>query len=72
MIGFADFILAVGTGLTLNAINAPAMSNIADLPLCVIPLFGVPITGAIHLIMLDRLFARRTDLGLSSSTISTA
>ena len=55
VIGFADFIVAVGTGLTLNILNTPTMSNIAELPLCVIPLFGVPITGAAHVIMLDRL-----------------
>lgn len=55
VVGFADFILAVGTGLTLNLLDTPTMSNIAELPLCVIPLFGVPITGAIHIMMLDRL-----------------
>ena len=55
VIGFADFILAVGTGLTLNILNTPTMSNIAELPLCVIPLFGVPLTGAVHIMMLDRL-----------------
>ncbi len=53
--GFADFIVAVGTGLTLNALGTPMMSNIATLPLCLIPLFGVPITGAVHVMMLDRL-----------------
>ena len=55
VIGFADFILAVGTGLTLNVLDTPTMSNIAELPLCLIPLFGVPITGAVHIMMLDRL-----------------
>ena len=55
VVGFADFILAVSTGLTLNILNTPTMSNIAELPLCVIPLFGVPITGAVHIMMLDRL-----------------
>lgn len=55
VVGFADFILAVGTGLTLNVLDTPTMSNIAELPLCVIPLFGVPITGAVHIMMLDRL-----------------
>ncbi len=55
VVGFADFILAVGTGLTLNLLDTPTMSNIAELPLCVIPLFGVPIIGAVHIMMLDRL-----------------
>lgn len=55
VIGFADFILAVGTGLTLNVLDTPTMSNIAELPVCLIPLFGVPITGAAHIMMLDRL-----------------
>lgn len=55
VIGFADFTLAVGIGLTLNLLDTPTMSNIAELPVCVIPLFGVPITGAVHIMMLDRL-----------------
>jgi len=55
VVGFADFILAVGTGLTLNVLDTPTMSNIAELPLCIIPLFGVPITGSVHIMMLDRL-----------------
>lgn len=55
VVGFADFILAVGTGLTLNILDTPTMSNIAELPLCIIPLFGVPITGSVHVMMLDRL-----------------
>lgn len=59
VIGFADFILAVGTGLTLNVLDTPTMSNIAELPICVIPLFGVPITGAVHIMMLDRLLLAR-------------
>lgn len=59
IIGFADFVVAVGTGLTLNVLGTPGMSNIAELPLVMIPLFGVPITGAVHVMMLDRLLARR-------------
>ncbi len=55
IIGFADFILAVGTGLTLNLLDTPTMNNIAELPLCIIPLFGVPITGSVHIMMLDQL-----------------
>lgn len=54
--------MAVGTGLTLNVLDTPGMSNIAELPLVVLPLFGVPITGAVHVMMLDRLLlARRFD-----------
>lgn len=59
VVGFADFIIAVGTGVMLNVLDTPGMGNIAELPLVLIPLFGVPITGAVHVIMLDRLFRRR-------------
>lgn len=63
VVGFADFVVAVGTGVTLNVLGTPGMDNIAELPLVLIPLFGVPITGAVHIMMLDRLFRLRDPAG---------
>lgn len=39
-IGFADFVLEVGTGLYFSLISDPAMASIATFPLVMIPLFG--------------------------------
>ncbi|MBV7259400.1 hypothetical protein [Erythrobacter crassostreae] len=52
-VGFLDFILAVGTGLYFTIIGDPAMSSIATLPLILIPLFGVSVSGASHIIAFD-------------------
>ena len=48
-IGFADFVLAVGTGLTLSLMGVRAMDTVAEMPLVLIPLFGVGLSGASHL-----------------------
>jgi hypothetical protein len=57
--GFADFVVAVGTGLTFTLLLDPRMAQIAELPLALIPLFGVGISGATHLIAFDMLRRRR-------------
>ena len=49
VIGFADFILAVGTGMAFSLLAVPTMDNIVTFPLALIPLFGVPISGATHI-----------------------
>jgi hypothetical protein len=54
-IGFADFVIAVGSGLTHTLLLDPRMAPIALLPLALIPLFGVGISGASHLIAFDLL-----------------
>jgi hypothetical protein len=56
--GFADFIVAVGTGLTFTLMQDPRMQPIAALPLALIPLFGVGISGASHLVAFDMLRRR--------------
>jgi hypothetical protein len=56
--GFADFVVAVGTGLTYTLLLDPRMAPIATLPLALIPLFGVGISGASHLIAFDMLRRR--------------
>ncbi len=53
--GFADFGVAVGTGLTFTLLMDPRMAPIAALPLALIPLFGVGISGATHLMAFDML-----------------
>lgn len=55
LFGFADFVVAVGTGLTFTLLQDPKMATIAVLPLVLIPLFGVGISGATHLIAFDQL-----------------
>lgn len=48
--GFADFVLAVGTGLAYTLMLDPRMAPIAQWPMALIPLFGVGLSGATHLI----------------------
>jgi hypothetical protein len=57
--GFADFVVAVGTGLLYTLLNDPRMATIRELPMVLIPLFGVGISGASHLIALDLLRRKR-------------
>jgi hypothetical protein len=53
--GFADFVVAVGTGLTYTLLLDPRMAPITTLPLALVPLFGVGISGATHLMAFDML-----------------
>ena len=55
VLGLIDFFLAVGTGLYLTITHDPKMESITHLPLIMIPLFGVPISGYTHFISLYRL-----------------
>ncbi len=57
--GFLDFVVAVGTGLTYTLLQDERMAPIAVLPMALIPLFGVGISGATHLMAFDML--RRKD-----------
>jgi hypothetical protein len=56
--GFADFVVAVGTGLTYFLLNDPRMSAIQTLPMALIPLYGVGISGANHIMAFDLLRRR--------------
>jgi len=56
--GFADFVIAVGTGTTLLFMHTPTMDNVAIFPLALIPLFGVPISGATHIMAFHMLQTR--------------
>ncbi|MFO6464028.1 hypothetical protein ACK8OR_06525 [Jannaschia sp. KMU-145] len=59
VVGMADFVLAVGTGLVLSLMAVPAMSTIAAFPLALIPLFGVTLSGASHMMAFHLLVTRR-------------
>ncbi|WP_395068073.1 hypothetical protein [Paraburkholderia silvatlantica] len=58
LFGFADFVVAVGTGLTCFVLNDPRMSGIQTLPMALIPFYGVGISGASHLMAFDLLRRR--------------
>jgi len=53
--GFADFVVAVGTGLAYTLLEDTRMAPIAQWPLALIPLFGVGLSGTAHLIAFDLL-----------------
>jgi hypothetical protein len=63
--GFADFVVAVGTGLTFTLLQEPRMALIAALPMALIPLWGVGISGVTHLIAFDIL---RRGIGRSETS----
>jgi hypothetical protein len=68
--GFADFCVAVGTGLVHTLLVDPRMAPVAELPLALIPLFGVGISGASHLVAFDMIRRRQgvqADLALGRS-----
>ena len=56
--GAADFVLAVLTGFYLVMSGDPLMANFFTMPIVLIPLFGVGISGASHVFAFD-LLARR-------------
>ncbi|MFO1313929.1 MAG: hypothetical protein U1F41_17895 [Burkholderiales bacterium] len=55
LFGFADFITAVGTGLTFTLLGNPLMATLTTLPMALIPLFGVGLSGASHIVALNAL-----------------
>jgi hypothetical protein len=59
VLGMLDFVIAVGTGLTLTILGDAEMGKIIELPLIMIPLFGVPLSGITHIISLNRLLRDR-------------
>ncbi len=58
LFGFADFLVAVGTGVTYFLLNDPRMSGIQTLPMALIPFYGVGISGASHIMAFDLLRRR--------------
>ena len=53
--GAADLAVAIATGMTMVLRKEPAMRAIGTFPPAVIPLFGVGLTGAAHVIAFDLL-----------------
>jgi hypothetical protein len=57
--GFTDFVSAVGLGLTFTLVGDPRMTLLTTLPMALIPLFGVGLSGASHIIALTRMLPAR-------------
>lgn len=53
LFGLSDFIVALATGLGSTLRGDARMRTIANFPLALIPLFGVGLSGAAHLIAFD-------------------
>ena len=53
--GFTDFVVAVGTGLAFTLIGDRRMALLTALPMALIPLFGVGLSGASHIVALHAL-----------------
>ncbi len=56
IVGMLDFIVAVGTGLTFTLLEVPLMQNLVELPIVLIPLYGVGISGATHIFAFNLLW----------------
>jgi len=61
IVGLLDFIVAVGTGISLTITGDAGMAPVIQLPLILIPLFGVPLSGFTHFISLSRLLKMKTN-----------
>lgn len=59
VVGMADFLVAVGTGLSLTLAATPEMRNIVTFPVALIPLFGVGLSGASHIMAFDLLLRKK-------------
>ena len=60
LFGMTDFVITVATGLTFSLLQVPIMQTITTYPIVLIPLFGVGISGASHIMALDILVRRTT------------
>ena len=59
--GAADLAVAIATGITLVLRNDPAMRAVGTFPPAMIPLFGVGLTGAAHIITFDLLRSEKDE-----------
>jgi hypothetical protein len=62
LFGMTDFVVAVGTGLTFSLLQVPMMATITTYPVALVPLFGVGISGASHIMALDLLTRRKAKI----------
>lgn len=60
ILGFSDFVIAVGMGLVHTLLSDPQMAAITTLPLALIPFWGVGISGASHLLSFHLLRQEQT------------
>lgn len=67
IIGMADFVLAVSTGLYFVLSGNPLMNNLVTLPVVLIPLYGVGISGATHIFAFDLLWRQRKESSLGET-----
>jgi hypothetical protein len=58
LFGFTDFVVAVGTGVIFFLLKDPRISSIQTLPMALIILYGVGISGASHIMAFDLLRRR--------------
>lgn len=58
--GFADFVSAVSLGLAFTLAGDSRMALLTTLPMALIPLFGVGLSGASHIVALTSLLDRRS------------
>jgi hypothetical protein len=64
VIGLADFVLAVGTGMATTLSDQPGMHAMAELPGALIPLFAVGLTASTHFVAFHLLWKQqRVDAG---------
>lgn len=68
IIGAIDFTLAVGTGLYFAINGNPEINTITQLPLIIIPFFGVPLSGFTHFLSFRKL-ARMKGIKLTQSVV---
>lgn len=54
-----DFVVAVGTGLALTALDPGSMAALRDFPIALIPQLGVGVAGALSVMTIDSLLRRR-------------
>lgn len=59
IVGCADLLLAVGTGVYLNTVAPESIQGIISLPIAMIPLIGVPLALVAHVAAFDQLLAMR-------------
>ena len=59
LIGLADFVVAVGTGMATTLADQPSMHAVTEIPGALIPLFGVGITATSQIVAMHLLWQER-------------
>ncbi len=69
--GILDFIVALGTGIIFALTLVPTMENIAQLPIVLIPMFGVAVTGSLSVMTLHRIGVEYVEESVSKESAKT-